>query len=220
MVETNPVPGMFAPAGSQLICDLVNTLESIRIETPVIGLVVRDLVFGGEVIVPAGTKVYGKAQVDRVRERLSANGNWTIVFPEGEELIVEGLALQREEIVPGQKWGADDGSAGFKGRVVKSSSLDELKLFASAFLSGVSQGLQDTDSSVFGSTTRRSVKNAALAGSGAVLDEYAKSIAETIKRDGMYVRVDGGAQFTLFLPYFLDRAAARIGATRRTIKTP
>lgn len=211
--ETNFVPTVFAPAGSQLVCELVNTLESIRIETPVIGVVVRDLVFAEKVIVPMGTRVYGRAQMDRVRDRLSANGTWILVFPNGEELIVEALALHRDEIVPGQHWGPDDGSPGFKGRTIKSSSFDEIKLFAATFLSGISQGMEETEPSVFGSRSRRSVKNAALAGSSAVLDEYARSIAETIKRDGVFVRVDSAAQFYLFLPRFLDRAAARIGAT-------
>jgi len=218
--ETNPVAGAFAPAGGQLICELVNTLESIRIETPLIGLVVRDLVFGGKVIVPAGTRVLGKAQVDRVRDRISANGSWTLVFPEGEELIVEGLALHRDEIVPGERWGSEDGSAGLKGQVIKSTSFDEIKLFAAAFLSGVSEGFQETESSVFGSCARSSVKNAALAGSSAVLDEYARSIADSIKRDGVFVRVEGGAQFSLFIPHFLDRTTARIGATRRNHSKP
>ena len=214
--ETNLVPGMFAPAGSQLICQLVNTVESIRIETPVIGLVIRDLTVAQQVIVPAGTRVLGKAQVDRVRDRLSANGSWTLVFPDGKELLVDGLALHREEIVPGEKWGLEDGSAGFKGQVVKSSSLDEIKLFAAAFLSGVSKGFQETDASIYGPRVRRSMQNAALAGSSAVLDDYARSIAESIKRDGIFVRVPGGAEFTLYLPNFLDRSAARVGATRRT----
>ena len=60
------------------------------------------------------------------------------------------------------------------------------------------------------------MQNAALAGSSAVLDDYARSIAESIKRDGIFVRVPGGAEFTLYLPNFLDRSAARVGATRRT----
>jgi hypothetical protein len=104
--------------------------------------------------------------------------------------------------------------------VIKKASLDEIKLFAAAFLSGMSEGLQQTESTIFGSRVRSSVKNAALNGSGAVLDEYARSIAETIKRDGMYAHVAGGAAYYLFIPHTLDRSAARVGATRRQTSNP
>jgi hypothetical protein len=212
---TNVPPKVFAPAGRLLRCQLVNTLESIRIDTPVIGLVTEDLWFNRRLIVPAGTELHGKAQVDRVRDRLDATGAWTLVFPHGEELVVHGLVLHRDEAPDGQHWGPDDGSAGFKGQVLKGASWDEIKLFAATFLAGLSRGLQDTDTTMFGPQTRRSVRNATVSGAGTVLDEYARAIAGTIQRDGIYVRVPAGARFYLYVPQTLYRAAARVGATRR-----
>lgn len=210
--------GSFAPAGAELFCELVNTLESINMDTPIIARVVQDLWYDGSLIVPAGTKVLGKAKVDRVRDRIAGEGTYTLVFPSGEELKVEGMALHRDEIIPGERWGLDDGSPGFKGEVIKNTSLDEIKIFAAAFLSGVSQGFQETESTILGTRTRRSVQTAALEGSSAVLDEYARTIAEAIKRDGVYVRVPGGTTFYLLIPTTLNRSAARIGATLQ--KTP
>ena len=217
---TNAVPEVFAPAGSKLVCVLINTVESIGLESQITGRVVRDLWFAKKLVVPAGTKVFAKARVDRVRDRIGAEGLWTLVFPSGEELIIQGIAQCREELVAGEKWGRDDGSSGLKGQVIKNATGDEIKLFAAAFLSGISQGLQQTENTVFGSQVRRSIKNAALAGSGAVLDEYARSIAEAIKRDGVFVRVPGGTEFTVFLPTTLVRSAARVGATYRASPKP
>lgn len=218
--DTNALPTLFAPAGRLLCCVLVNTIESIRIQTPVIGVVTRDLWYNGQVIVPTNTEVFGTAEVDRVRDRLSAGRSWVLVFPNGDELTVSGLALHREEIVAGQHWGANDGSAGFKGQVIHSASWDELKYFASAFLSAASRSAQQAEYTVYGTQLRQSVPNAALAGSSAVLDEYARSIAETIKRDGTYVRVVGGALFYLYLDKTLNRSAAHRGATRSALASP
>ena len=115
--DTNAIPAVYAPAGCSLKCVLVNALESIRISTPVVGVVVEDLWFNGKLVVPRMTKVLGKAQVDRVRDRLAADGSWTLVFPNGEELMVPGLALHCDASPDGKHYGADDGSAGFKGKV-------------------------------------------------------------------------------------------------------
>ncbi len=173
----------------------------------------EDLLFDGQVVIPAGTEVHGKAQTDRVRDRIAAIGSWTLIFSNGQEMIVDAKALHREESADGQHWGLDDGSAGLKGQVIKNASFEEIKLFAAAFLSGMSQGVRDTESTAFGRQAQRSVKNAALSGSSAVLDEYARSIAETIKRDGTYVRVPGGTTFYLYLDRTIDRSTARIGTT-------
>jgi hypothetical protein len=143
-----------------------------------------------------------------------------LVFSSGEELVVEATALHREEIVPNQHWGPDDGSPGFKGRLIKNATFDEIKLFAATFLSGIAQGFQETESTILGSQARRSIQNSALGGSSAVLDEYARSIAESIKRDGVYVSVAGGSEFYLYLPTTLDRSAARIGATNQRTPKP
>lgn len=214
--DTNDIPAVFAPAGSSLKCVLVNSLESIRIDTPVIGLVISNLVFGDQLVVPINTKVIGKAQVDRVRDRLAANGTWTLVFPNGEEMIVPGTALHCDESPDGRHHGPDDGSAGFRGVVIRSASWDELKFFASSFLSGMARSQQQSQYTIYGPQVRQSLQNSASAGTAAVFDDYAGSIAEGIRRDGIYVHVDGGSLFYLFLPQTLDRTLARIGATRQS----
>ena len=215
--DSNEISSVFAPAGCSLKCVLVNSLESIRIDTPVIGMVIEDLCFNGQVVVPAGTKIFGRAQVDRVRDRLAADGLWTLVYPTGDELVVPGQALHCEISADGRHHGPDDGTAGLKGKVLNSTATwDELKFFASSFLAALARSQQQTDNTFYGPQLRRGLQNGVSAGTAAVLDEYARSIADTIKRDGIYVHVDGGSMFYVFLPQTLDRGAARVGASRHS----
>lgn len=69
----------FAPFGRLIPCELIITVDSSSIQTPIIGLVTEDIFHHGQLIIPAGTEVHGRAQVDRARERIASNGRWTLV---------------------------------------------------------------------------------------------------------------------------------------------
>jgi hypothetical protein len=125
-----------APFGRLVPCELVVTVDSSSIETPIVGLVTWDVWYQGKRIIPAGTEVHGRARVDRTRERIAAQGQWTFVWQTGEELNLSGLALDREQDSEGGAWGITDGSAGLRGQLLKSDDLAEVKLFAATFLSG------------------------------------------------------------------------------------
>ena len=213
--ETNlPSLGVYAPAGRLLCCQLVNTVDSASIDTPIIALVTHDLWHDGRLVVPAGTEVHSRARADRLRERLVASGLWTLVWQSGEELAVHGIALDRGEQANGQTWELTDGTAGLRGEVLHSDSMDEVKLFAATFLSGMASGLQLTSQTVLGTQVAGNARNAALSGSSQVLNAYAQQILETIKRDGIYVRVPAGKQMYLYLTDTLDRSQAHIGNLR------
>ncbi len=195
-------------------CELVVTVDSSSISTPIIGLVTDDVWHDGRLIIPAGTEVHGTAKVDTVRERIASGGNWTLVWQGGEELSVSGMALDRELQEDGNGWGITDGSAGLRGRIIKSDSIAEAKLFAATFLSGAADGLTTKVQTILGSQVVSSVQNASLTGAQAILNAYAKQILDTIQREGFYVRVPAGKQFYLYLTQTLDRSKATIGATR------
>jgi hypothetical protein len=204
----------YAPFGRLVQCELIVTVDSSSINTPIIGLVTDDIWHNGRLIIPAGTEVHGTAKVDRIRERIASNGNWTLVWQGGEELTVNGLALDREKQADGTGWGITDGSAGLRGQLLKSDDLAEIKLFAATFLSGAASGLTEKEQTIFGSQTVPSLQNAPLVGAQQVLNTYAKQILETIQRDGFYVRVAAGKQFYLYVTQTLDRSKAVIGGTR------
>lgn len=204
----------YAPFGRLVQCELIVTVDSSAISTPIIGLVTDDVWHNGRLIIPAGTEVHGAAKVDRVRERIASSGNWTLVWQEGEELAVNGVALDREKQPDGTGWGITDGSAGLRGELLKSDDLAEIKLFAATFLSGAASGLTEKEQTVFGSQAVPSLQNAPFVGAQQVLATYAKQILDTIQRDGFYVRVPAGKQFYLYVTQTLDRSKAIVGGTR------
>lgn len=219
--DTNEPPlGVYAPAGRLLRCQLVNTVDSANIDTPIIALVADDLWHSGKLVVPTGTEVHGRARADRMRERIVANGAWTLVWQTGEELVINGVALDREEDVAALTWGITDGSAGLRGEVLRSDALVEVKLFLATFMSGMASGLQDTRSTLVGTELPGTARNAALTGASSVMSRYAQDLADTLHRDGIYIRVPAGKQMYLYVTETLDRSRARVAVTRPRLLTP
>ncbi len=210
--ETNAFEADFLPFGRLVQCQLVNTLETISIETPIIGLVTQDVWHDGNLVIPAGTEVHGRAKADRARERIASLENWRLVFQNGDELPIHGFALDREFDTEGAGWGITDGSAGIRGQVLKSDSLAEAKLFLATALSGMAEGLVQTRTTALGNIMRGTARNAGVSGASKVLDTYAEQIQEAVKRDGIYVRVPAGKQFYLYLNQTVDKGKAMHGA--------
>lgn len=213
----------FAPFGRMIPCETVVALESNRLETPVIGLVTEDVWHAGRLIVPAGAEVHGRASADRTRERLAATGAWTIVWrtggpDNGTQLRVEGIALDREFDRIAGRWGEHDGTAGLRGTVLRTDDLREIKLFAATFLATATAALQDTRATagLLGETALpvATTRNASLAGTSAILREYAQQIRDSIARDGFYLRVPAGKPFYLYITESLERSRTRPGAAR------
>jgi hypothetical protein len=215
--ETNPPPlGIYAPAGRLVRCQLVNTVDSANIDTPIIALVTDDLWHDGHIVIPAGTEVHGKASVDRVRERIVASGPWNIIWQTGEELVVDGIALDREENSAGTKWGITDGTGGLKGQIIRSDSMAEIKGFVAAFLSAAAAGLQQNRTTIFGSQIANTGRDAALAGASQVMNTYSQQVFETIRREGIFVRVPAGKQMYLYVTHTIDPREAKVGSLRVT----
>ena len=205
----------YAPYGRLVPCETVITVDSSSIRTPIIGLITEDIYHAGRLIIPAGTEVHGTAAPDRVRERLASGNSWTLVWQTGEEMRLNGVALDREfeSETNHVGWGITDGSAGLRGRLIKTDNLAEIKLFAATFLSGAANALTEKEQTVFGTIDSRSLNNAPFKGAEKVLSVYAQRIFETIQRDGFYVRVPSGKQFYLYIQQTIDRADARVGGT-------
>jgi hypothetical protein len=210
----------FAPFGRLVPCELVITVDSSSIQTPIIGLVTEDIFHHGELIIPAGTEVHGTAQVDRARERIASNGRWTLVWQNGQELNVSGLALDHERDPDTGTWGITDGSAGLRGRLLKTDNLAEVKLFIASLLSGAAEAFTQRQVSPFGAFALPTLQNASLQGAQNVMDRYAQQILLTIERDGFYVRVPAGKQFYLYITQTVDEQDARIGGTLASSLSP
>ncbi len=205
-----------APYGRLVKCKLVITVDSSSMDTPIIGLVTDDVYNSyGNLIIPAGSEVHGTAQTDRVRERIGSADRWIIVLntPDEEELTLSGRALDQDVSPDGQTWGLTDGSAGLRGTIIKSDKFEELKIFAATFLAAGVVGLENTGVDQFSGQEyyQNSPRNAALQGTAAVVNEYAQSILDSVKRDGFFVRVPAGKQFYLYVTQPIDRDSAQRG---------
>src|SRR5690606_13630251 len=136
----------------------------------------------------------------------------------GTELVLSGIALDRQRDDVTGEFGMRDGSAGLAGKLIRSDNWQEIKLFASTFLAGMASGLQElrNQSSAYGDVPVpvASGKNAALQGTADVLNPYAKQIQAVIARDGFYVRVPAGKQFYLYVTETVDQAKGSTGNVR------
>lgn len=207
------LPLVYAPYGRLIPAETVITVDSSSMRTPIVGLITEDIYHGGKLVIPAGTEVHGTAHSDRVRERLASGNSWTLVWQSGEELRLSAIALDREfeSDLTQTGWGITDGSAGLRGRLIKSDDLAEIKLFAATVLSGAASALTEKEQTIFGSVDSRSLNNAPFKGAEKVLGMYAQRVYEAIQRDGFYVRIPAGKQFYLYVLQTIDRSDATIG---------
>jgi type F conjugative transfer system protein TrbI len=220
--------GDYAPAFRLVKCQLVNTVDSSNLTTPIIGLVTEDLCWNGKVIIRANSEVHGVASVDRVRERIASEGDFTFVLNEpdrrGRELVTKGLVLDMERDPEYDTYGITDGSAGLRGDVIRTANNDVVKLYAASLISGISGAVSSGSSGVLGnrvytnnsslglSALQGGVVNPIAGGTQGVLDRYADQILKSIERDGFFVRVPAGKQFYVYCSEAIDLSHAKIGA--------
>ena len=220
--------GDYAPAFRLVKCQLVNTVDSSNITTPIIGLVTDDVWWNGKVIIRANSEVHGVANIDRVRERIASNGEFTFVLNEpdglGRELVIKGMALDMEKDDRIDSYGITDGSAGLRGDVIRTANADVIKLYAASLISGIAGAFSTGTNGILGnrvftnnaslglSALQGGVINPAAGGTQNLLDRYAEQIASSIERDGFFVRVPAGKQFYVYCTEAIDLAKAKVAA--------
>jgi Bacterial conjugation TrbI-like protein len=220
--------GDYAPAFRMLKCQLVNTVDSSDLTTPIIGLVAEDLWWNGCKIIPANSELHGIASVDPVRERIASEGEFTFVLNEadgrGRELVIRGMVLDMERDDEFDSYGITDGSAGLRGDVIRTSNIDVVKLYAASLLSGISTVAGGIANGIFGSriytnsnaiglgALQGGVINPTVGGTQAMLDRYTQQIQHAIERDGFFVRVPAGKQFYVYCTEAIDLSRAKIAA--------
>jgi Bacterial conjugation TrbI-like protein len=208
---------LFMPYGRLLRCELVNTVDSTNIDTPIIGLVIEDAWNDGRLIVPAGTEVHGVAQKSPARERIGSDRQWFLVFQDGRELPISGTVL---DYSPDPKnpnsWAESDGSAGLRGFVVKSDKYAEAKAILAAMISAGAGAFPETTTliSPLGGATQLNnggIDSAFSAGLQAGGQMYSKRLLERLDKDPFYVRVPASTTFYLYITQTVDLGKATIG---------
>lgn len=213
-------PEKFMPFGTLLKCKLVNTIDSANLETPVIAVLLEDVWQNGKKVIPANTLVHGTARAGRLRDRVNASGTWRFVWQDGRELAFNGVALDREYEHDIDGYGITDGSGGIKGRLMATDDLQELKVLASAALSGFARGTQDRTQTALGTTITGSVSNGVREGVGDVFDLYAKRTLKDIEENGYFVRVAAGKEFYVYVLESVDPQKASVAGVKSPQPVP
>ena len=189
VTKEQSVSELFLPYGRLLRCELVNTVDSTNIDTPIIGLVIEDAWNDGRLIIPAGTEVHGVAQKSAVRERIGSDRQWFLVFQDGRELPVSGTVL---DYAPDPKkpnaWNESDGSAGLRGFFVKSDKYAEAKAILASMISAGAGAFPQTTtllSPLGGATQINSggIESAFSAGLQAGGQIYSKRLLEQLDKE-------------------------------------
>ena len=224
--ETSPSE-FFLPYGRLLKCELVNTVDSTNIDTPIIGLITEDVFHGGRLILPAGTEVHGIAQKAAARERIGSERRWTLVFQDGRELPVSGTVLDNapDGSKPDQ-WGETDGSAGLRGYLVASDRSAEAKAILAAMISAGAGAFPETTnllSPLTGGATQiqnGGYTDAIAAGIQAGGQIYSQRLLQNLQRDPYFVRVPAGTLFYLYVTQTVDLETAKTGLSAASSTLP
>jgi hypothetical protein len=228
------VGDVYAPKGRLIKCRLVNTIESKNLQTPVIGIVIKDYWHNGVVVIKAGTELHGTATGLSSYDRIITAPEHTFVwrnFPEKEsgwELTVKGKILNREipESVVSKsnpEIMLTDGSAGLRGKVIENKDNALLGAIFAKALVGFGDGITDriTLNSTTGSTTSStgSFQNAAGQSLKQAADLVSQQYLAELQRTGAYVQVTGGKTFYFYNDEAIDLSKAQIAsAPKGTVK--
>jgi hypothetical protein len=218
----------YLPYGRLLKCELVNTVDSTNIDTPIIGLITEDIFRDGRLIIPAGTEVHGTAQKAPARERIGSERTWVLVFQDGRELPLSGTVLDNApDAKKGDGWEETDGSAGLRGYMVASDKYAEAKAILAAMISSGAGAFPETTnliSPLTGGATQiqnGGYTSAISAGIQAGGQIYSQRLLESLQKDPYYVRVPAGTLFYLYVTQTVDiqKATAGLSAANSTVPT-
>jgi hypothetical protein len=200
--------GNFLPKGQLIPVIFQTNVTTLDLSGMVEMQVAENVRFNGDVIrLPYGTKIYGSASTKNVADRIAITAN-TIVFTDGTELHIDGVALD------------GDAQAGVRGYYVPQPAAVQLFPYANEAAIGALQTLgqsqQVTTQSALGLTTS-SIQNPGswrnslvTAGQQALQDAFNREQTMLDQRYPAYVIVKRGTLACIRLSSALDLNAGKI----------
>jgi hypothetical protein len=203
--------GNFLPKGQLIPVVFQTNVTTLDLSGMVEMQVAENVKFNGDVIrLPYGTKIYGSASTKNVADRIAITAN-TIVFTDGTELHIDGVALD------------GDARAGVRGYYVPQPAAVQLFPYANEAALGAlqtfGQSQQITTQSALGLTTSsiqnpNSWRNSLVtAGQQALQDTFNREQAMLDQRYPAYVIVKRGTMAYVQLSSALDLNAGKIFQT-------
>jgi len=180
-------PDSDLPTGFGIPVKLVNAIQSGESSTPVIAEVTEDVSSHNGLAIPKGTRAIGQASVDDSSRRIQVHFQ-TLVYPEGEQHSVQGLALM------------PDGSAGLVGDYHSGSGTRQLGRFLGTFVGGMAEGMTEKESAgLMGAYEVGSVKNGLLNGISQSAQDQTHALTDDMSNTKATMTLSSGQSFIMYL---------------------
>jgi len=216
-----PIGEYFAPYGRILSVQLINTIDSSAGgQGPVICILRESVYHNGLEILPAGVELHGFT-AGVLRDKITCGKEWIVVFRTpgesnyGKEMEISGIALDDGRVGESDHYTINAGSAGITGYSIKTEIPAKLMSVASSFIAGMGQGMVTSQTASTGAMTEQTFGGDDKSMYGQAMNRSATLLAELmldeIRRNGNYVRVPGGTNFSIYVTMTLNLENAKIG---------
>lgn len=216
-----PIGEYYAPYGRILSVQLINTIDSSAGgQGPVIAILRESVYHNGLEILPAGIELHGFT-AGVLRDKITCSTAWIAVWRTpgepnyGKEMEISGIALDDGQVGDSDHYTINAGSAGITGYSIKTEIPAKLAAVAANFIAGYGQGMVKSQTTSTGAMTEQTFGGDDDSKYGQAMNRSATLLAELmldeIRRNGNYVRVVGGTNFSIYCTMTLNLENAKVG---------
>jgi len=185
--------------GATLHCQLSTPATTDNPNAPVIAVVTRSLIRDGITIIPRGSKLFGKVQSSS-NNRIFFAQDWTLRTSRGGQRSISGNAQEKGYDAFTHELLASDGRLGLPGTIENKAKPKKLgaKILDTAAKAAAQFG-KETVRTTAGEFVPATGRNAAIAGSSAIIDQVFAGNEQTATKPKPYVHVPVGQEFYLMV---------------------
>lgn len=183
--------------GRLLHGQLLATVSSSQGGSMVLAQLTRSLVDEGLVLLPAGTRLFGKLAQTTKTNRMLFDETWLAVTPTGER--VEFSAELQENGFSSETgfYAVTDGQLGLPGILINETNKNFGKELLGKTVSAIGRLSQENVRTLFGEQVPATARNIVLEGGSVVVDHYVDRLKSTEQERGKEILVEAGRGFYL-----------------------